>query len=163
MKISVKLVYQYMIIFFNFSPTSNHLHPLQIENCDSNSRLVVDEDDNGKFRPERGKCYNYPHFHWFEAAMNEWMGLEAISLHIIYRLNWAIEIMLWSWQSMNERGQRPCCFTCIGLWDHPENTSETLAQHSNNLGWPFGVCWVYLDDTIHHPLTNQLDIIYLTL
>ena len=30
-----------------------HLHPLQVENCDSNSRLVVDEDDNGKIRPER--------------------------------------------------------------------------------------------------------------
>ena len=44
-----------MAIFFNFSPTSNHLYPLQVENCDSNSRLVVDEDDNGKFRPERVK------------------------------------------------------------------------------------------------------------
>ena len=53
MKISMKLVCQYMIIFFNFSPPSNHLHPLQVENCDSNSWLVVDEDDNGKFRPER--------------------------------------------------------------------------------------------------------------
>ena len=42
-----------MAIFFNFSPTSNHLHPLQVENCDSNSRLVVDEDGNGKFRLER--------------------------------------------------------------------------------------------------------------
>ena len=41
-----------MAIFFTFLPTSNHLHPLQVENCDSNSRLVVDEDDNGKFRPE---------------------------------------------------------------------------------------------------------------
>ena len=41
-----------MTIFFNLSPTSNHLHPLQVENCDSNSRLVVDEDDNGKFRPK---------------------------------------------------------------------------------------------------------------
>ena len=30
------------------SPTSNHLHPLQVENCDRNSRLVVDEDDNVK-------------------------------------------------------------------------------------------------------------------
>ena len=39
-----------MAIFFNFSPTSSHLHLLQDENCDSNSRLVVDEDDNGKFR-----------------------------------------------------------------------------------------------------------------
>ena len=39
-------------IFCHLSPTSSHLHPLQVENCDSNSRLVVDEDDNGKFRLE---------------------------------------------------------------------------------------------------------------
>ena len=51
----MKLVYQYMAIFFNFPPTSNHLHPLQVENCDSNLRLVVDEDDNGKLRPKRVK------------------------------------------------------------------------------------------------------------
>ena len=49
----MKLVYQYMAIFFNFSPTESHLHALQVENCDSNSRLVVHEGDNGKFRPER--------------------------------------------------------------------------------------------------------------
>ena len=49
----MKLVYQHMVIFFNFSPTSSHLRPLQVRNCDSNSRLVVDEDDNGKFRPKR--------------------------------------------------------------------------------------------------------------
>ena len=48
MNISMKQVYQYIAIFFTFSPTSNHLHPLQVENCDSNSRLVVDEDDNVK-------------------------------------------------------------------------------------------------------------------
>ena len=42
----MKLFYQY--IFFIFSPISNHIHPLQVENCDSNSRLVVDEDDNVK-------------------------------------------------------------------------------------------------------------------
>ena len=47
-KISMKLVYQYMTIFFTFPPTSNNLHLLQVENCDSNSRLVVDEDDNVK-------------------------------------------------------------------------------------------------------------------
>ena len=35
-----------LLIHGNFSPTTNHLHPLQVENCDSNSRLVVDEDDN---------------------------------------------------------------------------------------------------------------------
>ena len=44
-----------MAIFFNFSLTLNHFHPLQVENCDSNSRLVVDEDDNGKLRLERDK------------------------------------------------------------------------------------------------------------
>ena len=56
MKISMKLVYQYMTCFFNLLPTSNHLYPLQGENCASNSRLVVDEDDNGKFRLERAKA-----------------------------------------------------------------------------------------------------------
>ena len=55
MKISMKLVYQYMTIFFNFPLTPSQLHPLQVENCDSNSRHVVDEDDNGKLRPERVK------------------------------------------------------------------------------------------------------------
>ena len=50
MKIAMKMVYQYLAIFFIFSPTSNHLHPLQVENCDSNWRLIVDEDDKGKSR-----------------------------------------------------------------------------------------------------------------
>ena len=44
----MKLFFEYIVIFFNLSPTSGHLHPLQAENCDSNSRLVVDEDDNVK-------------------------------------------------------------------------------------------------------------------
>ena len=55
----MKLVYQCMAIFFIFSPISNHLHPLQAENCDSNSRLVVDDDDDGKFRLERVKALRY--------------------------------------------------------------------------------------------------------
>ena len=58
----MKLVYQNMAIFFNFSPTSIHLRPLQVENCDSNSRLVVDEDDNGKCRLERVRL-SYLNFH----------------------------------------------------------------------------------------------------
>ena len=48
----MKVVYQYMAIFYIFSPASSHLHPLQVENCDNNSRLVVDENDNGKFTLE---------------------------------------------------------------------------------------------------------------
>ena len=51
----MKLVYQYIAILFNFSTSLNHLHPLQVKNCDSNSRLVVDEDDYGKLRLERVK------------------------------------------------------------------------------------------------------------
>ena len=60
MEIPMRLVYQYMLIFFNFKITSNHLHSLQVENCDSNSRLVKDEDDYGKFRPERVKRHSVP-------------------------------------------------------------------------------------------------------
>ena len=37
------------LYIFYLPPTSSHLHPLQVKNCDSNSRLVVDEDDNDKF------------------------------------------------------------------------------------------------------------------
>ena len=66
MKISMKLAYQYIATFFNFSTISNHLHPLQVENCESNSRLVVDEDDNGKFRLGRVKKEQ---FDYVELAM----------------------------------------------------------------------------------------------
>ena len=48
----MKLFYRYMAIFLNFSPTLTHLHSLQVENCDSNSRLVANEDGNGKFRAQ---------------------------------------------------------------------------------------------------------------
>ena len=48
MNISMKLANQYMAIFITFSPTSSHFHPLQAENCGSNSGLVVDKDDNLK-------------------------------------------------------------------------------------------------------------------
>ena len=65
MKISIKLFYQYMVIFLKFSPTSNHLHPLQVENFDSNSRLVLDEDDNGKFRLERVEPAPWDFRFWF--------------------------------------------------------------------------------------------------
>ena len=41
-----------MVIPFNFTPPPplflNHLHSLQAKNCDSNSQLVVDEDDHVK-------------------------------------------------------------------------------------------------------------------
>ena len=54
----MKLFYQYLTIFFISSPTLSHFHPLQVENCDSNLRFVVGEEDNGKFRFERvnGVC-----------------------------------------------------------------------------------------------------------
>ena len=68
MKIFMKMVYQYLAIFFNFLSTLNHLHPQQVENCDSSSRLVVNEYDNGKFRLERVhlrlKICNYLNTHF---------------------------------------------------------------------------------------------------
>ena len=39
-------------IFFTFV-FSCHLHPVQVESYDNNSRIVVDADDSGKFRPDR--------------------------------------------------------------------------------------------------------------
>ena len=45
----MKLFYEYMLIFFIFITYFYHLlYPLHAENCDSNSRLVVGEDDNVK-------------------------------------------------------------------------------------------------------------------
>ena len=55
MKISMKLVYNTWQFFSIFSLTSNHFYPLQVENCDSNSRLVEYTDDNGKLMLERVK------------------------------------------------------------------------------------------------------------
>ena len=45
MEITMKLIYQYMAIFFHLPPSSNYFHPLQVETCDTNPRLVVDEDN----------------------------------------------------------------------------------------------------------------------
>ena len=42
-------------IDFNLPPTTDHFHPLQAKKCDRNPRLVVDEDDSGKFRLGRVK------------------------------------------------------------------------------------------------------------
>ena len=52
MKISMKLVFQ---LFLIIHLPSSHLHPLQVENYASNSRLVVDEDYNGEVRLKRVK------------------------------------------------------------------------------------------------------------
>ena len=49
----MKLFYLYMAIFKNCSATSYRLHLLKVENCGSNSRLVVDKDDNRKLRLEK--------------------------------------------------------------------------------------------------------------
>ena len=51
-----KFSWNSLIITLSFlicHPLPSDLHPLQVENYDSNSRLVLDEDDNGKFRLQR--------------------------------------------------------------------------------------------------------------
>ena len=56
------------------SPTSSHFQPLQVENCGRNSRLVVDEDDNGKFRLER---------------VNTWISQQTRDVHTMLDYCWA--------------------------------------------------------------------------
>ena len=69
----MKLVYQCMAIFCNFSPTLSDFHPLHVENCDSNSWLVVDEDDNGEFRLERVKWPHWPKCHRNSTFKESWI------------------------------------------------------------------------------------------
>ena len=78
-----------MVIFFNFSPTSSHLHPLQLENCDSNSRLVVDEDDNGKLRLERVNQSSIQRILYFNNKM-----FDETRLYIITRDSNEISLIL---------------------------------------------------------------------
>ena len=54
----MKLVYQYMVIFKPHQVIFIHYKP-RIATA-INSRLVVDKDDNGKFRLERVKGYTWP-------------------------------------------------------------------------------------------------------
>ena len=72
-----------MVVFFNLSPTSSHLYPLQVGNCDSNSRLVVDEDDNDKFRIERVNIYLFCFF-CVQVAMSLPARAEGYSWALIY-------------------------------------------------------------------------------
>ena len=64
-------------IIFHLPSTSSHLQPLQVENCDSNSRLVVDEDDNGKFRIER---VEYQHFQMNRHKLNNESNFHPIEV-----------------------------------------------------------------------------------
>ena len=101
-----------MVISLTFSLTSSHLHPLQVENCESNSRLVVDENGTGKFSPERVGQYYRPTgknptrtfcFSDFSSALHHHLVLTVkwnelgFSLSLcIYRLNWARR-SFWGW------------------------------------------------------------------
>ena len=97
-KISMKLVYQYMSILFNFKTTSNHLHPLQVENCDSNSRLVVDEDDDGKPMLERVK-YVLIEIKWLRNVSNS-------CAQLIWSLIWKKRyFVIWRYKSQLRLGK----------------------------------------------------------
>ena len=101
MKISTKLFHQYTTIFLNFSPTSNNPHALQVENCDSNSRLVVDEDDNGRFRPE-------------------WVHLSSMTTYISFFRSEAVDEFFWKpiHNFLVDNGSclsRPCCILRLDI------------------------------------------------
>ena len=75
----MQLVYQYMAIFLNYIKSSSSHHSLQVENCDKNSRLVVNEDDNGKFRLERVKHVNSSVYYKFRILTSYISGSMYIS------------------------------------------------------------------------------------
>ena len=95
-EILMKLLYQFMAIL---SPTSSHLQPLQVENCGSNSRLVADEDDNGKL--QRVKKANVAHLIknpnvdliLSREIVNEWGFRSPLCT---YSLNWT-KRTFWGW------------------------------------------------------------------
>ena len=96
-----------MVIFFNFSPTSNHLHPLQVENCDSNSRFVV--DDYGKFRIERVKliCEQLSEFASYFASF------QCSICHIQQLLSTEEATTMSTWQACNYYNQVTQSFVVI--------------------------------------------------
>ena len=49
-------------IFSHLPPTSSHLHPLHVENCYSNSRILVHEDCNNTLRLQRVRHHNLQMF-----------------------------------------------------------------------------------------------------
>ena len=109
------------IYLFHLSHNLNHFHPLQVENYDSNSLLVVDEDYNGKFRLELvnappmvalglssqfNHCLNIPIFHDIGTsdldARRESLVMSAVinsrPIHFFFKfLNVCIE---WIWSTV---------------------------------------------------------------
>ena len=97
------------MFFSNFSPTSSHLHLLQVENCDSNLRLVVDENDNGKFSLERVNAWssNLPY-----KAKSQYVHIVFLALHGTCLLGFHI-FTRWRWS--------PCylCNERDAFWVYP--------------------------------------------
>ena len=139
MNISMKLVYQYMAIFFNFSPTSNHLHPLQVENCDSNSRLVVDEDDNGKLRPVRVKLRDNARVNQYQRAEKM---ITIVADHLI-KIN-ATLLSPKNWAAMAEQGLHCIISKNITKWIR-QTWEKIIDKYSKNQSmWNIFVneCWI---------------------
>ena len=93
----MKLAYQHKAIFFNLSSTSSHFYPLQVENCGSNSRIVVDKNDNGKFR-----FVNHLFFsglkglkqHWFDISCL--LGWNQTDNRLCSRCKTGVHVTLWT-------------------------------------------------------------------
>ena len=126
----MKLSYQYMTIFFTFPPTSNHLHLPQVENCGSNSRLVVDEDDNDKFRLERVKHHETwdvyvkmtrgkwvfniyfsgdrqkPSWFWYGCLHRQWQVESDCLIYFCRRLPGTLMVLIWMCTQTVTSGKR---------------------------------------------------------
>ena len=122
MKISMKLVFQYLTIFFNFQIRSSHLYPLQVENCDSNSRLVVDKDDNGKFRPQ---MVNSPVDSSIDLCNNLCIKIciyLCISTYVLFNLSLNLSTFLKNW--IDWLAERPTDWHNRTLRTHPPTHSH---------------------------------------
>ena len=138
--------YQYMTIFFNFSPTSNHLHPLQVENCDSDSRLVVDEDDNCKFRLERVN------------QMSDQMNSTRIAKIFCDRC--LVNLIIKCWRRIffqkniyfSSFGAGNCVSNSSFKWmkNIPKQFDSIMVNCSiTSIGWTSPVCWDTTPDSRH--------------
>ena len=126
--ISMKQLYQYMAIFFNFSATSSHLYPLQVKNCDSNSRLVVDKDDNGKVRLERVNV------NMKITLLQTWMAAENPHYFKLGQSRWRLVPSWWSFILRIQFGRSLIFRIQIALEFPASNEWKITIQQNNGLG-----------------------------
>ena len=126
----MKLACQYMVIFFNLSPYSNQLHPLQVENCDSNSRLVLDEGDNGKLRLERVNIHGH-----IVIALSSWCTINKTYNSELFSRRHTKVIQKLIFSQIDQAG-----LLFLNIYEYPKSKTaiqltDMMAQYGNVETW----------------------------